>query len=248
MKKRVFILSIFPEYFNSFQEMGIISKALNGERAKDIEISLEIINIRDFAKNNYKSVDDYPYGGGAGMVMKADVLADAINLGILEEYKIKRENIHIIYPGPRGKTFHNKKAQALAREYFSTNRSTELVFICGRYEGVDERFIENYVDEHISLGDFILTGGELAVMSILDASFRFVEGFLGNRKSHIEESFQNKNIEYPQYTRPLEFEGKTVPEVLSNGHHKKIEDFKLEKGIEFTKKFRPDLLEEKSVE
>ncbi len=237
--KKIFILTIFPEYFKAFQEVGIISKALSGERSLDFNINLEVINIRDFAKNNYKSVDDYPYGGGAGMVMKADVLADAINEGVLKNHSYKKEDLHIIYPGPRGKTFSNNKAKDIAKKISSEKT---LVFICGRYEGIDERFLNRYVDEYISLGDFILTGGELATLSILDASLRFVDGLLGNRLSNLDESFQNDQIEYAQYTRPSLFEGIEVPSVLMNGNHKLIQEYKKESSLEITKKYRPDLL------
>ncbi len=244
--KTIYILSLFPDYFDSFQNSGVISKALNGERSSEFSLNLEIINIRDYSLGNYKSVDAYPYGGGAGMVMRADVLANSINEGIIKQFEISREDLHIIYPSPRGHTFDNKMAKKISKKIFNENEK-ELVFICGRYEGIDERFLQNYVDEYISIGNYVLTGGELATMSILDASLRFVEGFLGNKNSNIEESFQDNSIEYPQFTKPREFEGLCVPEVLLGGHHKNIQEYKIEQSLEMTKKFRPDLLE-KTIE
>ncbi len=241
-KKRIFILTLFPEYFNAFQSCGVISKALSGDRSDNFDLKLEVINIRDYSLGNYKSVDAYPYGGGDGMVMRPDVLANSINTGIIEEFKISRDYLHIIYPGPRGKTFDNQMAKEISKKIYN-DKEKELVFVCGRYEGIDERFLKKYVDEYISIGNYVLTGGELAVMSILDASLRFVEGFLGNKNSSIEESFQDNKIEYPHFTKPREFEGLSVPEVLLGGHHKNIEEYKIKKSLEMTKRYRPDLLE-----
>jgi len=231
--KKIWVLTLFPEFFTPLLDCGITGQALRGDRSEDIKFELQLINIRDFSPTKYKSVDDSPYGGGPGMVMKADILRDALlSIGDLD-------NLHVIFTSPRGKVWNNK----VAREFAQTmSSSKDLVFICGRYEGVDERFLEKYVHEFISIGDFVLTGGELAVMTIIDSAIRFVPGILGNKFSADQDSFEDGLIEHPQYTKPSEFEGMKVPEVLMNGNHKLISEWQAQARIEMTKKYRPDLL------
>jgi tRNA (guanine37-N1)-methyltransferase len=177
------------------------------------------------------------------MVMRADILKDALMKGVVEAGGYTgKEDLHVIYTSPRGKVWNNK----LAREFGTGTLATkDVVFICGRYEGIDERFLENYVDEFFSVGDYVLTGGEIPVMAILDSSVRFVPGILGNKLSAGDDSFEDGLIEFPQYTKPREFEGKDVPEVLLEGHHKKIGEWQKEQKVQMTKKWRPDLLKEK---
>jgi tRNA (guanine37-N1)-methyltransferase len=239
------ILTLYPEYFDAFLEKGVIGRAIQGERGREFQI--EVIQIRDFALDKHSSVDNYPYGGGAGMVMRADVLQNALEKGVLKAHGKNRDEVHVIYPGPRGKTWQSEYCKEFANQHYSENRPTHLVFICGRFEGIDERFIQMSVDEQISLGDFILSGGELAVMTILDSSLRFVPGVLGNKSSAEHESFAHGKLEHGQYTKPREFMGMKVPEVLLSGHHANIENFFEEDSKQMTKKYRKDLIESKHV-
>jgi tRNA (guanine37-N1)-methyltransferase len=244
MKKRIWILTLFPEFFKPLLECGIAGQALRGERGQG-EFGLELItvNIRDYAQNKYKSVDDSPYGGGPGMVMRADILRDALLQGVVAAGAYASlDDLQVIYTSPRGRVWNN----LLAREFGTQNLSAssqDLVFICGRYEGVDERFLEKYVQAYYSLGDYVLTGGELAVMVMLDSAVRFVPGILGNKLSSTSDSFEDGLIEYPQYTKPREFEGLEVPPVLLEGHHQKILQWQEEQKREMTRRFRPDLLD-----
>lgn len=242
MNKRIWILTLFPEYFKPLLECGISGAAFRGERSDNIKFEVKFVNIRDFATTKYKSVDDSPFGGGPGMVMRADILRDALVKGVQEAGNYSSlSDLHVIYTSPRGKVWNNK----VAREFGTTILShpvKDVVFICGRYEGVDERFLEKYVQDYYSIGDFVLTGGELAVMTILDSAVRFVPGILGNKLSSEYDSFEDGLIEYPQYTKPQEFEGMTPPEIMLSGHHKKIEEWQLEQKKIMTKKWRPDLL------
>lgn len=244
MKKRIWIMTLFPSYFDGFLDLGVAASALRNERAENgNEFEVNFVELKNYSEKSFKGVDSAPYGGGAGMVMRADVLKEALIRGVIEAGGYhSTEDLHVVYTAPRGRTWDNQYAKDFARDVLDFEVKKDLVMICGRYEGIDERFLENYVDEFISLGDFILTGGELAVMTILDSALRFVPGVLGNKLSAVDESFQNNNIEYPLYTRPREFEGKTVPEVLLNGHHQKIQDFKEEESKSFTQKYRPDLI------
>lgn len=243
MKRKIWIVTLFPDYFTPFLNCGIAGSALRGERQHQLE--LKTVSLREFTLDNYKGVDDSPYGGGAGMVMRADVLLNAIEKGIVLPggYNLNnfKEELHFVYTGPRGKVFNSKEAKIFSSK-FDVNFKKDLVFICGRYEGIDERFLENYIDETISVGDFILTGGEIPVMLIIDASLRFVDGVLGNKKSSESESFEESLLEHPQYTRPKEFENKAVPEVLLSGNHEKIKEFRKSECLRITKMFRPDLL------
>ena len=215
------VLTLFPEMFKPLEE-SIIGRA---KENKQIEINL--INIRDFSKDKHKHVDDTPYGGGAGMVMKPDVVYDA--------YKsVKSANAKVVYLTPQGKKLNQKKVEELAKE-------EQLILLCGHYEGIDQRAIDLIKPEEISVGDYVLTGGELPAMILIDAVSRYVDGVL-SKESIEEESFSNGLLEYPQYTRPEVFEGLKVPEVLLSGNHQNIEKWRKEKSLEITKQKRPDLL------
>lgn len=239
--KRIWILTLFPEYFKPLLELGISGSAFRGERSEELKFNVNFVNIRDYSTNRYKSVDDTPYGGGPGMVMRADILRDALLKGVVEAGNYSdRSEFQVIYTSPRGKVWNNKVARDFGINFLGGEK--DLVFLCGRYEGVDERFLEKYVDEFYSLGDFVLTGGELAVMTMLDSAVRFVPGILGNKLSSEYDSFEDGLIEYPQFTKPQEFEGMGVPEILLSGHHKKIEEWQLEEKKRMTRKWRPDLL------
>lgn len=243
--KRIWIVTIFPDYFDAFLSEGIAGQAFSGKRGDHFEVA--IINPRDFATDNHQSVDGYPYGGGAGMVMRADVLERAIidgvvALGAYDQEQIK-EQLTIVCPGPRGKVWQNDVARDFAANILAGGK--DIVFVCGRYEGIDERFLERYVDAHFSLGDFILTGGELAVMVMLDSAVRFVPGILGNKESAQTESFQSGMLEEPMYTRPAVFGDQSVPAILTSGNHKKVDEYRANERVRMTKKYRPDLLEKK---
>ena len=244
MNKRIWILTLFPEYFKPLLECGISGAAFRGERSDNIKFEVKFVNIRDFATTKYKSVDDSPFGGGPGMVMRADILRNALVKGVQEAGNYSTlSDLHVIYTSPRGKVWNNKVARDFGTNILS-HPDKDVVFICGRYEGVDERFLEKYVQDYYSIGDFVLTGGELAVMAILDSAVRFVPGILGNKLSSEYDSFEDGLIEYPQYTKPQEFEGMTPPEIMLSGHHKKIEEWQLEQKKIMTKKWRPDLLKD----
>lgn len=241
--KKIWIITLFPGYFEPLIQFGITGSALRGERQAKLEI--KTVQLRNFTPKDYKGVDDSPYGGGAGMVMRADVLKEALIKGVVEaggygeDFKSK---LHVVFPGPRGKTWNNETCKRFAHD-FSQADGKDLVFICGRYEGIDERFLSLYVDEQISLGDFILTGGEIPTMAIVDSFLRFVSGVLGNKDSAEYESFQTNLLEHPQYTRPKVFDGLEVPEVLTSGNHKKINEYQKSESLRITKLHRPDLLD-----
>ena len=216
------VLTLFPEMFECLQE-SIIGRAME----KDL-IQINLINIRDFSKDKHKKVDDTPYGGGAGMVIRPDVVYDAYQ-------SIQDKKAKVIYLSPQGQVLNQNKVKELSTE-------EHLILLCGHYEGIDQRVLDEIVDEEISIGDYVLTGGELPAMVLIDSVSRYVTGVL-NEDSTKEESFSNKLLEYPQYTRPEEFRGKKVPEVLISGHHKNIKEWREEKSLEVTKNKRPDLLE-----
>jgi tRNA (guanine37-N1)-methyltransferase len=247
MKKtrHIWIISLFPEFFEAFLETGLAGQALKGKRG--VDLSVHLLQLRDFSGSSYKGVDDAPYGGGPGMVMRADILKKALWEGVIEagEYGPNyKDKLHVVFPGPRGKSWNQEVCKDFSKRMgIEDGKGKDIVFICGRYEGIDERFIQAYVDEEISLGDYVLTGGELAVMTIIDSSLRFLPGVLGNRESFRQESFNNGLLEHPQYTRPRTFEGVDVPEVLLSGHHKKIKAFEQTESLRITKFYRPDLLE-----
>lgn len=240
--KKIWIITLFPNYFDSLINFGITGSALRGERGSGIEI--KTVQLRNYTPKDYKGVDDSPYGGGAGMVMRADVLKEALLSGVVKDGNYGedfRSKLHIVFPGPRGQTWNNSYCKEFAAR-FSLENSKDLVFICGRYEGIDERFLELYVDEQISIGDYILTGGEIPTMAIIDSSLRFFSGVLGNKNSSSQESFQSNTLEHPQYTKPRSFDGIDVPEILLSGHHLNIEKYQKEESLRITKLHRPDLL------
>ena len=215
------VLTLFPEMFDTLNQ-SIIGKA----KEKEL-IDINLINIRDFSKDKHKKVDDTPYGGGAGMVIRPDVVYDA--------YKsIEDKDAKVIYMSPQGKILNQKKVEDLSKQ-------KHLIILCGHYEGIDQRVLDKIVDEEISIGDYVLTGGEIPAMVLIDSISRYVEGVI-SQESIEEESFSNGLLEYPQYTRPEVFEGEKVPEILLSGHHENIEKWRKDKSIEITKKKRPDLL------
>ena len=221
-KSRVFTL--YPDYFPGYLDKGLFGKAM-----KEKIWSLEIVDIRNYAEDKHKTVDDTPYGGGDGMIMKADVLARSLDKNLPQDEKI-------IYLSPKGKIFDHYCAKRFS-EFESIN------FICGHFEGIDQRIIDSRDIEEISIGDFVLSGGETAVFVVLDAILRFVPGVLGNVNSSKNESFENGLLEYPQYTKPQIFEQKGVPEVLLSGDHAKIKDWRLSQSEAITRDRRPDLWE-----
>ncbi len=217
------ILTIFPEVFPGFLGYSLTGRALN-----EGIWQLEAVNIRDYAFDKHGSVDDTPCGGGAGMIMRPDVLGEAIE----HNY----DGGKIIYMSPKGKPLTQKKVHELSKE-------DKLTIICGRFEGIDERVIEEYNIEEISIGDYILTGGEQAAMIMLDAIVRLLPGVLGNSASTENESFEAGLLEYPQYTRPIEWKGHKVPDILMSGHHENVAKWQREQALQITKERRPDLLE-----
>ncbi len=222
--KQYTVLTLFPEMIIQAFSHSILARA-----QKENHICIEAIDIRSFSKNKQKHVDDYPYGGGAGMVMQAQPIYDAYQS--IPESKKGR----VIYLSPQGKTFTQQLAQELAKE-------ENIVFLCGHYEGVDERVLEQLEVEEISIGDFVLTGGEIAAIAVIDAVARLVPGVLGKEASFQEESFSDGLLEYPQYTRPPVFMGRAVPDILLSGHHGNIKKWRKEQSILRTKQKRPDLL------
>ena len=223
---KITILTIFPEMFESVLNSSILGRA----REQGL-VEVECVDIRPFSDRKHKNTDDYPFGGGAGMVMLAQPIMDAMKHVTGEDFSGRR-----IYMGPRGTTLTTAKARELAKE-------EHLVLLCGHYEGVDQRALDACIDEEISIGDYILTGGELAAMVLTDAVSRFIPGVLGSGESAEEESFSDGLLEYPQYTRPRELNGMEVPEVLLSGDHAKIKAWRRQESLRATKKFRPDLLE-----
>ncbi|MFZ7132077.1 MAG: tRNA (guanosine(37)-N1)-methyltransferase TrmD [Eubacteriales bacterium] len=226
---KFYILTLFPDFFESFLNTSIIKRAVEG---KFIEI--QRINIRDFSKDKHHNTDDYPYGGGPGMVMTPQPLADSIKY-----VKSMSPEAKVFYFSPHGETFNQKMVNTFSQEQ-------ELILLCGHYEGIDHRIVEQYVDMEISIGDFILTGGELVSMVFIDALSRLVKGVLGNDESASDESFSNDLLEYPHYTRPSVFEGLEVPEILLSGHHENIKKWRMTKSIEITRAKRPDLINKTS--
>lgn len=218
---KVKVLTIFPEMFP-----GFLGYSLTGKALKEGLWNLEAVNIRDYAFDKHGSVDDTPCGGGAGMIMRPDVLGAAL--------KANFDGGRLIYMSPRGEPLTQQKVHELSKE-------EKITVICGRFEGIDERVIEAYNIEEVSIGDYILTGGEQAAQILLDAVVRLIPNVLGNSASIENESFENGLLEHPQYTRPIVWEGREVPEVLLSGHHQNIAKWQKEKAIEVTKRKRPDL-------
>ena len=217
------VLTLFPEMFEILKS-SVIGKAIE----KDL-IDINLINIRDFSNDKHKKVDDTPYGGGAGMVMKPDVVYSAYD-------SVKDKNAKVIYMSPQGKKLNQKKVEELSKE-------NHLIILCGHYEGIDQRVLDKIVDEEISIGDYVLTGGELPAMVMIDAISRYVDGVISG-ESISEESFSNGLLEYPQYTRPEVFMGEKVPEVLLSGHHENINKWRRQESLKNTLKKRPELLDD----
>ena len=222
MKMRMDVLTLFPEMFEPLR-LSILGRA-----QRDNKLTINVHNIRDYSEDKHKKCDDYPFGGGAGMVMTAQPIVSALE-AIDPEHRARR-----IFLSPKGETFRQQKVfELLEREW--------LILLCGHYEGVDERAIEICIDEEISIGDYVLTGGELPAMVVCDCVARYVDGVL-NTSSLVQESFSENRLEYPQYTRPVEFRGKVVPEVLRGGNHALIDQWRREQSEAVTSLKRPDLL------
>ena len=218
------IMTLFPELYREFLTTSILGRAI-----KNSIIHINIYNIRDFSLNKHKKVDDYVYGGGNGMLMMCQPVVDCYR-----SFAIEGANTY--YMSPKGKILDDKLSRDISKE-------KNINILCGHYEGIDERALNILNVKHISIGDYILTGGELASMVLIDTVIRHIEGVLTNEESHDTESFQNNLLECPQWTRPYEYEGLKVPDILLNGDHKKVQDYNLEQSIKETKKYRPDLYE-----
>lgn len=225
------ILTIFPEMVEA-----VLSGSILGRARKSGAIRTEVIDIRPFSQNKHKNTDDTPFGGGAGMVMLAQPIADAMRYAMGENFHGKR-----IYLSPKGETFTQKKAESLAGE-------ETLILLCGHYEGVDQRVLDRYIDEEISVGDYVLTGGELGALIVTDAVSRLIKGVLGCDESSVDESFSSGWLEYPQYTRPREFEGLTVPDVLLDGNQALIDRWRRDESIRITRERRPELLKSRDAD
>lgn len=222
------IVTLFPELIDVYAKNGIIGRAVENKL-----FEIEYVNLRDYSEDKHKKVDDYPYGGGPGMLLRPEPMCRALDA-------IKSHNSYIIYLSPKGSLFNQSKAKELSRK-------KHIIFIPGHYEGIDQRIIDKYVDEEISVGDYVLTSGELPALTIIDAVGRLLPGVLGSDESSIEESHSLGLLEYPQYTRPESYMGLEVPEILLSGHHKRIEEWRLFKAIEITLKRRPDMIKDKSI-
>ncbi|NLK63136.1 MAG: tRNA (guanosine(37)-N1)-methyltransferase TrmD [Fusobacteria bacterium] len=223
---KINILTLFPEMFSGFLGNSIIKRAI-----ESLKIEINTVNIRDYTKDKHKTADDYPYGGGAGMVLKVEPILEALN---------SIDKGFVIYTSPQGKTLNQNLSKYLSEKEIIT-------IIAGHYEGIDERVVESSVDMEISIGDYVLTGGELASMVIIDSVVRLVNGVLGNKDSYIDDSFYNGLLDYPQYTRPENHNEMKVPEVLLSGNHENIRKWRLRQSIERTYKKRPDLLLERKL-
>ncbi len=222
---KIDILSIFPEMFHGPFSASIIKRAIDNDL-----VNISVYDVREYSNNKHKKVDDYPYGGGAGMVMKPEPFFEAIeSIGF-------DDNTEIILLTPQGEPFNQEMANNLAKK-------KHLIFLCGHYEGIDYRVQETYVTKEISIGDYVLTGGELPTMVIVDSIVRLIPGSIGKEESHINDSFQNGLLEHPHYTRPQEYKGLCVPDVLLSGNHQEIEKWRMAKSFEITMKKRPDLID-----
>ena len=225
---RVDVITIFPELFEAFRTTGVLGSGV--ERGL---LALTVHDLRRFTRDRHRTVDDIPYGGGPGMVMKPEPLVEAIEA--VAGAKGPERKAHVVLMTPQGRPFTGRRARELAQE-------EHLVLVCGRYEGVDQRVIELAVDEEVSIGDYVLSGGEVPAMVVIEAVSRFVPGVLGNPESTASESFESDRLEGPHYTRPVEFRGLAVPEVLRSGHHGEIARWRRERALERTRSRRPDLL------
>lgn len=219
------ILTLFPEMFN-----GVMNKSILGRAQEKGIIEINPINIRDFSKDKHKRVDDYTYGGGSGMVLMSQPLDDA-----LDSLTMGKNDCRVIYLSPKGNTFNQSMANSLSKE-------NNLIFLCGHYEGIDQRIIDKWVTDEISIGDYVLTGGELPAMVIIDSISRLIPGVLNKSQSFIDESFYNGLLEYPHYTRPAVYNGQPVPEVLLSGNHKLIDEWRTRESLRITIERRPDLI------
>ena len=218
---KISILTLFPEFFDGFLTNSIIKRAI----AKEL-VDVEIVNIRDFTNDKYGRVDSAPVGGGAGLIMKCQPIIDCLK-------SVKKENSHVVLLSPRGQTYNQARARYFAKEY------DHLVIICGHYEGTDER-INKYVDELVSIGDYILTGGEIGAEIISDSIIRLLDGAIAP-ESIVDESFENGLLEYPQYTEPFDYEGDKIPDLLYSGNHQAIDKWRKKQSLKLTKEHRPDL-------
>ena len=218
---KIDVLTLFPEMYSA------MNQSILGRAIEENYLSIDYINIRDFSNNKHNKVDDYPFGGGPGMVMKPEPIYDAI-------MSVKKENSRIIYLSPKGRVYDQQLANELSKE-------EHIVFLCGHYEGIDQRIIDNYITEEISIGDYVLTGGELASMVIIDSIARLIPGVLASEDSFTDESHFGGLLEYPQYTRPREFKGSEVPEVLLSGNHKNIAEWRKYNALKDTYVKRPDI-------
>ncbi len=223
---RIKVLTIFPEMLRPMLETSILKRAIDAGL-----IEVELIDIRPFSELKHKNTDDYPFGGGPGMVMLAQPIVDAVESATGEGFHGKR-----LYLSPRGRTFSQKMAEELSKD-------EELLLLCGHYEGVDQRAIDLVIDEEVSIGDYVLTGGELGALVIIDAVARLIPGVLGSDESSEDESFSSGLLEYPQYTRPREYRGLAVPDILLSGDHAKIARWRRDRALELTYERRPELLE-----
>jgi tRNA (guanine37-N1)-methyltransferase len=224
---KIDVLSLFPDMFSGVFGQSILKKA-----QEKSAVQFHVLDFREFATNKHRNVDDYPYGGGAGMVLTPQPLFDAVETLTKET----SEEPRIILLCPQGERFSQKKAEELAKE-------RHLIFLCGHYEGYDERIRKHLVTDEISIGDYVLTGGELGAMVVIDAVTRLLPGVLGKEESHLQDSFSTGLLEHPQYTRPADFRGMKVPDVLMSGNHKNIEEWRKKESLKRTYERRPDLLE-----
>lgn len=225
---KIDVLTLFPEMFSGVFGQSILHKA-----AEKSAVQYNVVNFRDYADNKHQTVDDYPYGGGAGMVLKPQPIFDAVEA---LKAQAESENTRVILLCPQGERYEQRKAEELAKE-------EHLIFICGHYEGYDERIREHVVTDEISIGDYVLTGGELGAMVVIDSVVRLLPEVLGNEESHIKDSFSTGLLEHPHYTRPADFRGLKVPDVLLSGNHKLIEEWRNKEALRRTLTRRPDLLE-----
>ncbi|ONI44575.1 tRNA (guanosine(37)-N1)-methyltransferase TrmD [Candidatus Epulonipiscium fishelsonii] len=224
---KIIIMTLFPEMIEQSISHSIIGRAIKKQL-----LEITAINIRDFANNKHKKVDDYPFGGGVGMLIMAPPVKDCYNHILSSSLTA---NPPVIYMTPQGKVWN----QAMAQEF---SKEKEIILLCGHYEGIDQRVIDEIVTHEVSIGDYILTGGELAALVVIDSISRLVEGVLGKQESFQDESFSHGLLEYPQYTKPRVYNGVEVPEILLSGHHKNIAEYNRQKAIEVTRKKRPELL------
>lgn len=223
---KINVMTLFPEIFNSYIGESMMKKAVDNNI-----LAVNIYNIRDFSENKHKKVDDYPFGGGAGMVMTPQPILSTYK-HIIEENKLEKPRV--IYLSPKGKTFTQDMAKSLSKE-------DNLIFLCGHYEGIDQRVIDMIVTDELSIGDYVLTGGELPALVMIDSISRLIPGVLNKSESYEDETFEGDLLEYPQYTRPREYEGHKVPDVILSGNHQKIDQWRKEESEKLTKERRPDL-------